>query len=129
MSIDTWIEEYYPVPASADMSTKEAIEHSLKKFEGLQEVNLLRHHVILSGQIVYDEMSDFTFDIDTCALCKKFHNIYGCHNCPLVRAGFLHCDTSNKKVNSAYQELTRNSNPFPMIEQLKKVLELEKGEL
>lgn len=134
MSIDTWIEEFYPVPASVNMSTKEAIEHSLKKFEGFQEVNLLRHKIVLKQNSLYDEGYDlrdcsFKIDVGSCALCKKFHDIYGCHNCPLVRAGFQHCDTPNKKVNSAYQELSRNKNPYPMIEQLKKVLELEKGEL
>ena len=82
MSIKTWKEEFYPVPVKDFLGTEyQAVEHSIRKWTGLRQVNLDRHgckaQFYASYQVgmrrytgVIDLAEDFFgIDSDSCALC------------------------------------------------------------
>lgn len=43
MSLITWKAKFYPEPANARMSKRDALLHSLRKWEGLTKENLKKH--------------------------------------------------------------------------------------
>lgn len=85
MSIKTWKEEFYPRSAASRMSNKAAIEHSIKKWEGLLPENLKKHGVVLDrcGDIHDDEVKFEISDL-SCALCQKYF-WECCIKCPLYK--------------------------------------------
>lgn len=60
MSIKTWKEEFYPVKPRKSMTTKEAIEHSLRKWEGLRKSNLKKHGLeqVFWGDAILESVGD-----------------------------------------------------------------------
>jgi hypothetical protein len=95
MPIATWKPIYFHTPANTPMTTLEAVDHSILKWEGMQlEViaqHQLEHHSQSSSLI--DEMG-YTFwpGSDSCALCVKFNKDStdegegACDECPLAIA-------------------------------------------
>lgn len=141
MSIKTWKEEFYPVAPKKRMSTLEAIEHSLRKWEGLRKSNLKKHDVFkifFGDNIVESDSSEcFLVNSSTCALCQKFYkseisrdedgnfvSLSNCAKCPLAKVLENPCDHGEEK--SPYGEFVNNGNPAPMISALKKALRMEK---
>lgn len=119
MSFKTWKEEFYPIKPTKRMTTIEAIEHSIQKWEGLRRENLKRHEVILNhdNRAVHGEDSGrLNIDVESCALCVKFRledrdywdivegeEVYvgegdPCQNCPLyISRGGYACDSVTPK--------------------------------
>jgi len=127
MTMQTWLAEYYPVPADTPMTGQEAIDHSRRKWEGLRSENLERHDLKRAYRRIFHEPSgeDFTVDANTCALCFKFEEIEGkntCQDCPLFAVRGTRCDeySPGDGTESLYSEFTVNGNPLPMIEALAK---------
>ena len=105
MSLKTWKKEFYNVDASkftnkrqSKNNTIKAIEHSLKKWQGLTKKNLDKHGLYKTLYEIVDreyyENEDNFGNVngvlgitdDSCALCQIF-NIDslkdGCKNCPI----------------------------------------------
>lgn len=141
MTLRTWKDEFYPVPAD-DPSIEtdlQAIEHSLRKWEGLRYDNRAKHEISAQDYMGrnYIEGEDslgitlesLNIDTSSCALCEKFYSTEGiCGNCPLYKEREGHrCDEWNSDGgNNPYISWTSDVNPEPMIELLKAALETEK---
>lgn len=132
MSLNSWKDEYYPVPAS---EAEDPLEHSIRKWEGLLKKNLKKHKLVLSnsGGVLYEDIVDlyekysnsFCVDVSTCALCHKYLGKYGdsCPECPLNRYLGHRCDTKGP-----YNVFLDKHDARPMLRALKatkKMLEKE----
>jgi len=137
MSKQSWEAEFYPISAgNATATVKEAIEHSLKKWEGLSRENLEKHdlksdedyHLTIVDR---DGIDQFGVYAETCALClyaKEYISENGseefegedygesCGPCP------LHKVDNCSRGGSSYNLFRRTGNPEPMIEKLKQCL-------
>jgi hypothetical protein len=124
---DEWLEKYYPKEACYT-TKEEALEHSIRKWEGLLFENL-------PG----DFELPVEIDAETCALCYHYMDdsadipptteeeyvIYlerGCGECPLFKVrGDVRCDnTMEDEISPPYISYFENGNPAPMIDWLKK---------
>lgn len=120
MSIETWKREFYPIDAKSEMSEKEAILHSIKKWEGLTKENLNKH--MLDADVdcgwLSDEFGEAFFDIDSsnCALCAKFIQ-HGCQDCPLYKKQGFVCGKGDK--TDGYLAWSQDADPSLMLENLK----------
>ena len=116
MSEETWLAEFYPVPAN-EVSAEDALDHSIKKWEGALRENLEKHGL--------DE-PPIDFDSDACPLCVHYIED-GCTRCPLyIARGDVDCCTetrSDEKLSPLdhYGE----GNPRPMLYWLKKAKEMK----
>lgn len=140
MTLQTWMEEYYPVEASTVKDRIEAIRHSLRKWEGIREENMDKHEVAsLDGYSIenWDGSGDvFSIDGDSCALCHLYFdgNDY-CDACPIFELTGRTCDghLDSEEGNSIdlhpFYMWRKRGNPEPMIKVLKECLEgeLENG--
>lgn len=121
MSLQSWIEEFYPIPAK-EVSKENALEHSIKKWEGLRKENLEKHDLMQEDRSILDQESYEALRIDgnSCALCVHYAARTSCIGCPLyhIRQD-TKCDKSNKDVSAVYFDFTEDENPEPMIEELK----------
>lgn len=123
MSLADWKKEYYPVPAEQATSTElEAVEHAIKKWEGLKPIILKLHGLEKTLFELYeDEPSGATMAIDgtTCALCKR-HPL-DCDHCVLseVRDGASCTMTKGRAIYSPYQSFTKRGDPEPMLRVLR----------
>lgn len=114
MSLQTWKEEFYHREPSKRMTTLEAIDHSLLKWEGRRKENLEKHGLINSDtDMIIEKDSDgysddetFMFDGTTCALCVKFFDhrapdrAGACNKCPLYKSGHAPCITDSSIYHS-----------------------------
>lgn len=152
MSFATWKKEFYPVKPSKRMTTIQAIEHSIQKWEGLRKENLDKHDVRLDysmRNVVGEGREHLDIDTKSCALCVKFmredtyddKGIYigePCQNCPLyISRGGYPCDRVTEKERERamdkglfsydqhpFGQLCEHANPKPMIAALKKTLKM-----
>lgn len=115
-----WIEEFYPVEAEqAAGSDAEALQHSLKKWQGLRPENLGKHGVIRGPfttlHAAGSEDPLIYVDGSSCALCKRYEA--GCKPCPLYAAnGGRTCAESGPLENvSAWGAYVRYGSPERMI--------------
>ena len=115
MSIETWKQEFYHVPATANMTDREAIEHGIQKWEGFKAKNRRKHNVNRTNYTLCDALNEFSFGIETCALCLKYYT-GGCLACPLHKQGYS-CTYFDSPYDAAH-----NGNPAAMIAALKKCL-------
>lgn len=135
MSMKTWKEEFYPVGAdeAAKGGNLAAVEHSIKKWEGLTLENLAAHGVRQHEDAPYVITGpeglgpgDFPLSMGTCALCEIFA-LRGreCHGCPLydVRGAKCFKDGKDEAPYNAFCE-EYPGRPGPMIEALKAAREL-----
>lgn len=130
MSFYSWKREFYPRPAHR-VARKDALAHSLKKWEGLRPSNLRRHGVVMVNARVFAEACPEKFlsvDADSCALCYWYTNQKRvdkpCRGCPLERVRGGSCDEwcgADGMSESPYVHFlkaSRNedlSDPEPMI--------------
>jgi hypothetical protein len=139
MSLSTWKKEFYPISASK-CSKKNAAAHSLKKWEGLIKKNLKKHSLAIDPPELYDPKNEensysencFEFNETTCSLCVKYYSDenwspdnddLSCKKCPLYKVlGNMSCTERGQP----YYTFTDTGNPVPMINALKKVVNLEK---
>lgn len=131
MSLKSWKQIYYPVPASAITDSTEAIRHSLQKWRGLTAENLAAHGM---RQIFYHiEADDSSLPIDdtSCALCcqqpRDKHGGIICRKCPLaITRGGTPCDVRTEaEAITPYRRWMRDGDPLPMIRALELTLERE----
>lgn len=117
MSLKSWLEEFYPVPAS-EVSKEDALEHSIQKWNGLLPENLEKHQVSYRWEEVqsWNENELFyplSISSTSCALCQHWYDENkGCPECPLVKAGHICCE----EFGSAWRD--RYNNPARMIAEL-----------
>lgn len=118
MSVASWRREFYRVAASR-VKKKDALEHSLRKWEGLTKENLRKHDVWVSGGMVADMSGDdFPIDDGTCALCRHYADVdLKCAGCPIADArGGKICDEGD---NAPYILFSVKDNPIPMLRLLR----------
>ena len=130
MSLETWREEFYPVEPSKKMTKRQAVEHSLKKWQGLSKGNLNKHKVYKEYSYIKYENDDFRIDGFSCALCYKYLDYSlsspdDCKKCPLFKTLGHPCDKDMNLnvVGSPYNIWRNTGNPRPMIKALKQTLE------
>ena len=119
MSLKTWKKEFYPKPAN-ETTKAESLEHSIKKWEGLTDVNLNKHKlgICLEEISVYEKNNDwngFLLDSSSCSLCYHFLD-NSCVDCPLYKGTAMSCDEDN----SRYREVMDGAPVSVMINSLKK---------
>ena len=131
MTLKAWKEKYYPKEASKDMTTVQALDHSILKWSGLSEATLDSFALTRNGFIVDDDNEGgcFIVGIGTCALCVKFFDDF-CAGCPLyeVHGNTPCCEELGDEQVSPYNKFIVNGNPRPMLRWLhkaKKMLETE----
>lgn len=131
MSVESWLAEFYSVPAG-QVSEADAAAHSLRKWEGLRKENLDVHgmHVSETPWVVVDDVTGHVFAVasDTCALCEVYfddaNGDHPCDLCPLcqVRDGKA-CDRDRDDESlSPWHAWTTSRNPEPMILWLRKAV-------
>lgn len=120
MSLQSWKEVFYSTGAKEFMTLKQtpenelkAVNHCIRKWEGLSEENLKRHNLYLDlddcsvlscgGKVI-------SIDFTSCALCKLHNNV--CRNCVLYACGYG-CNNDG----SPY-DLLKYKDPQPMIDAL-----------
>lgn len=98
MSMQTWMEEFYPVEAEK-VPAAQAVAHSLRKWRGLRPDNMKRHGVFWGYKHTLNYITDaggycLFIDAGSCALCWTHVNLTGsCASCPLSIARHGHpCD-------------------------------------
>ena len=127
MSIETWKQEFYAVEASvAGKSTDvEMLEHSIKKWEGLQTENLERHELRVNYTRIVDVGGvNFHINSESCALCSKHlfsSRDDSCASCPLSKVrGGVSCDQIDADDPSPFDAWRNRANPEPMLTFLRK---------
>lgn len=129
MSLKTWMESYYPKPA--DQTTeKEALDHSIRKWDGLQPEALAEHAVKREcDDFIVDANHDvFEVNSGTCALCYHFDNPEGegCAGCPLYESrDQTRCDHQSEAdieadEPSPYTAFFDDGDPAPMLAELRR---------
>lgn len=126
MSLETWKEEFYPV-AAKDVPLQTAIDHSIRKWEGLTPENLQRHGIwkLSYRRIGIDDddpLGGFFINSGTCALCHYFIlKTSSCANCPLFEVrGLTSCDSTtdlecSSRFLSPYEEFLELGNTASML--------------
>jgi hypothetical protein len=125
MSLETWKIEFYPVEAQ-DVPVKQALDHSIRKWEGLRRENLVRHEcharggVFCSPYVASGDDDKLEIDADTCALCTHHYTERNCPSCPLslVRGG-VRCDrVMDDEAPHPYAAFLDLKDPEPMLKWL-----------
>lgn len=111
MSQETWMKEFYPVPAH-DIPKNKAIKHSLVKWYGLRKESLEKHGL---------NAPPIDVDDQSCALCQRYNYgpRYFCKNCPLAEYLGRPCASWTKKHEFEAYEI--KGNPEPMIAALEAI--------
>ena len=132
MSLQTWEEEFYPESAeeAAERGEAAAVEHSLRKWEGLRYENLNRHQMWASSALAREFNTGRGLELsgETCALCELCLRAgagESCRICPLFKArGGSACDRRKfDETESPWNSWTDDRDPEPMIFWLKKAKE------
>ena len=124
MSKETWLREHYAVPAKHVLA-KDALAHSIRKWEGLMQWELAHHGL---------EQPPIVVDGSTCALCEHFYETKAdedCDDCPIVEYQGFPCTMSSKtnEDQSPYWKWKCDRNPVPMISLLWRTAEATKADL
>jgi len=129
MSLKSWKKIYYPVPAKK-VSKRNAIAHSLRKWQGLFRSILREHGLRRDGvDIVGCKGEGTTFGVgaDNCALCARYISTVSdehrrCAECPLLEF------TGEGCRDGQWTAFSLCGNPRPMIKALKKALAAQQKE-
>lgn len=127
MSLQSWKKEFYPVSASR-VADKDALAHSLRKWQGLTRAALRKHKLVRCGDSIGEKEPDEYFPIDssTCALCEAFHEelpgeaIRSCGSCPLV--GLSEQEEGGSGCTKEYLAWSDNHRLAPMLALLRKAM-------
>jgi hypothetical protein len=103
MSLQTWIEEFYPIPADVIAATKDelkCVESCIKKWEGLKVENLAKHDVICIIYTLMDKSVDPFIDqsVDTVTV-EKFSHFVSSKTCALC---LMHGEFTAHKQPTVY---------------------------
>jgi len=118
MSMIAWTKRYYPVSARRRMSELAAVQHSLRKWEGLRKKILAEYKIKkYDNKIISDGAVSLEINEETCALCKKFRSGDNCGDCPLYLVrGCVQCDYAmSREEEGPYEYWVTTGNPEPMI--------------
>lgn len=135
MSAETWRAKYYPKPASAFveegnpefLDMKGALEHSLRKWEGLREGNMEEECVDAVSTGIYEDATGAVVvrvTMEYCALCLVAEHINGecnatmCGHCPIHKALGMACDDLHSGDISPWHTFLHSRDPEPMIDAL-----------
>jgi len=135
MSIETWKQEFYAVEASVVGNDTDVVllEHSIKKWEGLQTENLERHELRVDCARIVDVGGvNFYINSESCALCRKclfFNEQASCAPCPLYKVrGGVACDRVDADADgddiSPFEAWRDRADPEPMLTWLRKALKV-----
>lgn len=136
MSLESWKAEFYPVPAS-EVSEEDALDHSIRKWDGLTKENLERHGLSHDedGDILDNGHVVFRVDSYTCSLCEVFTPQMDddeCDACPLYqeRNGVACCEHAFGEDDSPYghYRVSPSHDPLPMLNLLKRVKAKQEAE-
>lgn len=131
MSIESWKNEFYPVPANQVVEA-DALKHSHTKWLGLLPSNLQRHgmekhlderHIGEIGQSsYYYDPTAFRVNDESCALCQHYYDD-ACRDCPLYLVSGKTCDfyPVDGKL-SPYDTWKETNNPVPMIRLIERAM-------
>lgn len=128
-SAEDWIDKYYPTPASK-VSFGDALEHSIRKWEGLDPKVLEEHGLESYGPLIcpigYNTAVLLVIDDESCALCRTTPDD-SCEGCVLYHSrGDKPCDvTLPEEETNPYDAFCEHSDNKPMLEALKKCLPKE----
>ena len=120
MSFKSWCKEFYPVPADK-VGKADALEHSIRKWQGLLPGALKRHGLRLQNGGLYrgDEL-ELCIGANSCALCIYYPQFY-CLGCPLVKVRNATCDNiCSDEVISPYHSMYHDNDPKPMLRWLRR---------
>lgn len=126
MSLSAWKKKYYPVGASK-VSKAGALDHSIRKWPGLSPAVLKRYGLTFNAPYIRDDVSSFSIDADSCALCVRYYEEDGCGKCPLYRVrGDVRCDhVTEHEIKSPFFSSTSNGDNRPMLRWLRKAKKME----
>ena len=144
MSLETWIDEFYPTDPEAT-APEEAVAHSLRKWKGLRADALTRHGVTVKDARLSDGGRDWLgIDSSSCALCVHYLNDFWpddedhedpdetrprCDGCPLVAVLGRSCDDDIvgkfERADGPYFMFVGENDPEPMIAALEAAAKLE----
>lgn len=117
MTLATWKEQFYRVPADSPEAKARPITHSLQKWKGLRQENRDAHGLDGRELLLINDAS--------CALCelhldfeRGFAN--ACGNCPLHTVRGRSCDSP--RTASPYTFWIKRGDPEPMIALLEQAL-------
>jgi hypothetical protein len=128
MSLKTWKEEFYPIPADSSRATKteiSALRHGIRKWKGLTRENLRKHGIksfnfysIFGNEVFIRETGNperLYIRANSCALCQRHdaENRVSCRECSAYRC------------TDPYIAFINHRNPEKMIKWLKECLERE----
>lgn len=125
MSIKTWKKEFYPTKPNKRMSKKDAILHSIKKWEGLTKENIEKHGLeVWFGDLLDDDFNEFEINEYSCSLCVKYltrhFTLINCYKCPLYKKLGFSC--GHGKITDGWIKWEFDNNPDLMIKNLKSLL-------
>ena len=131
MSLASWKAEFYPIPASR-VKKRDALAHSLRKWQGLTRVALKHHGVKSKWGELSGERGERAFVIDghSCALCHYYSALDSelhCVRCPLyIIRGGVSCDCLRPAEECCpYGEFVSFNRALPMISWLKRAIKAQ----
>lgn len=115
MSEQTWLEEFYPIPADKCRGGIAAIKHSLRKWQGALRENLKKHNLT---------KPPIEYNTETCSLCVRYElepnfDLSVCRKCPIYKTIAKNCMVA---YSASVNHFVSPTNPEPMIKLLKKTL-------
>lgn len=127
MSIESWKEEFYPISAHKVLPF-DALEHSLRKWEGFRDENLAKHgldvsrHFGIKQDFINEDEAENFIGVNTCACCVHWYT-KGCVGCPLYHArNDQKCYMGDESPYTIFQ---RSADPEPMIALIEKAINNE----
>jgi hypothetical protein len=137
MSFKTWSKQFYPIAADRTKTGLPAIEHSLRKWEGLTKASLKKHGLVQDDRYIQEKDRDFVaedknflcVDESSCALCVHYFDEAEdywstCNDCPLYKVRGTACDRALDEAgavsDSPFRSWTYYGNAQPMINLIKK---------
>lgn len=141
---DIWVKKYYPTPAAKCPKSK-ALEHSVRKWEGLQKSVLRDYGLTLAEGVLWapayrtgtnDDCPAYNvvlqIDAGSCSLCHHYmpeDEDDDCLSCPLFNLLGKRCDDFGEDdARSLYMRATRDGDMAAMLNALKKAVVLNATE-
>jgi hypothetical protein len=133
MSLQSWLEEFYPTPADDPQNSGDALaaaKHSLQKWRGLTAESLSNPGVSRIGDRGIGNIdTSLKIDILTCSLCHYSRGVCKrgkqyCNHCPLFKTEGVECDVSDElEGQSLFHQWEDDDNPQPMIEAIQRTVD------
>lgn len=120
MGLRTWKAKYYPCDAEqAAGSWEEAIDHSIRKWKGLNRFTLFLHGLEQFGAAIVRKGECMETDAQRCALCRRAARSTGFVNCDRCILAKLRKDP-HERCSDEYLIWVNTGNTLPMLRLLRK---------